>query len=507
MTISKPTVSKTTVQPNEVKDREILVVEPGLESDRPLPSSPPRGPNASFIISFLTSMILLVAVGAGWVYRGAWWPKVAPYIGLDRKAPVKPPKPPVPVVTVVVQKKDMDVFINGLGTVTAFKTVTMRSRVEGELVKVAFIEGQMVKEGELLAEIDRRPFDVQLQQAEGQLARDEATLTTAEFTLKRYQDLLLTKSIAAQNVDEQRSLVQQMNGAIQSDRASIANAKLQLDYCRIVSPISGRIGLRLVDQGNIVRANDPLGLAVITQLQPISLVFTIPQDDISRVQKASSDGHVLQVLAYDRDLKTKIATGKLLAIDNQVDATTGTVRIKAIFDNEDGLLFPNQFVNARLLVDRKSDATVVPTAAIQRGPANYFVYVVRDDETVELRTVTPGLSEGAETSVDSGLSPGEIVVTDGLDKLQDKAKVQTRSPDKDKKENKDKKEKTSSEGESKSNNDEKKPGTGDKTPGESDQKERAGPKSGRDNQNSGRTVKASQEPAKSGGQSDKKSSP
>jgi multidrug efflux system membrane fusion protein len=383
-------------------------------------------------------LFLLVAAGAAFYYRDLVWPWVTNLTsklthGPGSSAPPKPVGPRiVPVVTAVVKQKDMQVFINGLGTVTAFKTVTVRSRVEGELVKVAFTEGQMVNEGDLLAEIDRRPFDVQLQQAEGQLARDQATLKSAEFTLKRYQELILSKTITAQQMDEQRALVQQTVGAIQSDEAAVENAKLQLDYCHIISPITGRIGLRLVDQGNIVRANDPVGLAVITQLQPISLVFTIPQDDIVRVQKPQLNGQALTVDAYDRDFKTRLASGSLLAIDNQVDSMTGTVRLKAVFDNEDGVLFPNQFVNARLLVDTKRDAIVVPNAAVQRGPNNTFVYVVQADDTVELRTVKPGMVEGAETAIESGLTAGEIVVTEGIDKLQPKTQVTTREKEKEK---------------------------------------------------------------------------
>ena len=223
-----------------------------------------------------------------------------------------------------------------------------------------------------------------------------------------------------------------MAGAIQSDQAAVENAKLQLAYCHITAPISGRIGLRLVDQGNIVRANDPMGLAVITQLQPISLVFTIPQDDISRVQKPQNSGQPLSVDAYDRDFKIKLASGKLLAIDNQVDSTTGTVRLKAVFDNEDGMLFPNQFVNARLLVDTRRNAIVVPTSAVQRNSNSVFVYVVQEDDTVDLRTVKIGLAEGSETSIESGLAPGEIVVTEGIDKLQPKAMITTRENEKEK---------------------------------------------------------------------------
>ena len=382
--------------------------------------------------------MIFALAGSGWYYRAEWWPRVAPLMGLGEKVVTKPPARVVPVVTATVQLKDMEIYINGLGTVTAFKTVTVRSRVEGELVNVAFTEGQMVREGDLLAEIDKRPFTVQLQQAEGQLARDEATLKSAELTMKRYQELILSKSITPQQLDEQRALVQQTTGAIQSDLASVANAKLQLDYCHIVSPVTGRIGLRLVDQGNIVRANDPTGLAVITQLQPISLVFTIPQDDISRVQKANLNDHELTVTAYDRNLRIKLATGKLLAIDNQVDSTTGTVRLKAVFDNEDGLLFPNQFVNARLLVDIKKNAIVVPNASVQRGPTSTFVYVVQKDDTVDLRNIVTGLSEGAETAVESGLEPGEIVVTEGLDKLQKGTAITTAAKEKEKAKDKDK---------------------------------------------------------------------
>jgi multidrug efflux system membrane fusion protein len=296
-----------------------------------------------------TSLFGWLVVGglsvAGWYYQPQWLPQVKTWLGMDKPAATKPARV-VPVSTAVVKKRDMPLYLNGLGTVTAFKSVTIRSRVEGELIKVAFTEGQMVHEGDLLAEIDPRPFEVQLNQAEGQLARDQATVKTAKTTLSRYEGLASSKSIAAQQVDDQVSIVQQTMAMIQTDEATVANAQLQLTYCRITAPISGRIGLRLVDQGNIVRANDPTGLAVITQLQPIALVFTIPQDDIARVQKRTNATDNLVVDAFDRDFKVKLASGKLLAIDNQVDATTGTVRIKAQFANDDGMLFPNQFVNA-----------------------------------------------------------------------------------------------------------------------------------------------------------------
>ncbi len=440
--ISKPPIARPVSSAEALKDRPVFTPEPVERpiSDLPkpnlVPATEPAGTWWGAIRSLLFWLITIGLCTGGWFYREAWWPWFSKQIGIVESgaaaAAKKPPRPPVPVVTAIVQQKDMDVFINGLGTVTAFKTVTIRSRVEGELVKVAFTEGQVVEEGSLLAEIDRRPFDVQLQQAQGQLARDEATLKSADFTLKRYQELTLSKSITAQQVDEQRALVQQMAGAIQSDQAAVENAKLQLAYCHITAPISGRIGLRLVDQGNIVRANDPMGLAVITQLQPISLVFTIPQDDISRVQKPQNSGQPLSVDAYDRDFKIKLASGKLLAIDNQVDSTTGTVRLKAVFDNEDGMLFPNQFVNARLLVDTRRNAIVVPTSAVQRNSNSVFVYVVQEDDTVDLRTVKIGLAEGSETSIESGLAPGEIVVTEGIDKLQPKAMITTREKEKEK---------------------------------------------------------------------------
>ena len=383
------TTSKTPIKPIPVPEEVHNPFQPPIGENGAAGKLQPELAKSPFPFHYLGWMFFIALVGVGWYFAQTW----LPLIGLGQKVAVKPPARIIPVVTATVEKKDMEVFINGLGTVTAFKTVTIRSRVEGELVKVLFTEGQMVHEGDLLAEIDKRPFEVQLQQAEGMLARDEATLKSSDLALQRYKELMASKSIAQKQVDDQRSIVQQTTGAIQSDRATVANAKLQLVYCHIIAPISGRIGLRLVDQGNIVRANDPLGLAVITQLQPIALVFTIPQDDISRVMT--------------------------------VDSTTGTVRIKAIFDNEDGLLFPNQFVNARLLVDTKKDAIVVPTAAVQRGPSSTFVYVVQADETVDLRNVTAGLVEGSETSIDAGLQPGEIVVTEGLDKLQKGATIST----------------------------------------------------------------------------------
>ncbi len=394
----------------------------GPQALHPIPEMSSLPPNRAALWWLLVLAIAAVA----WHYRLLWWPWVMTLIPAGAAPPSKPTARVIPVTTATVRQRDMDLSLNGLGTATAFKTVTVRSRVEGELLKVHFTEGKLVGEGDVLAEIDSRAFEVQRDQAEGQLARNEATLKLAKLTLDRYQDLLKSNVVAQQQLDDQAALVQQTEGAIQADRAMLANARLQLSYCQIVAPISGRIGLRLVDQGNFVRANDAGGLAVITQLQPIAVVFTIPQDDIARVMKQTRDDRVLTVEAYDRDFKTKLASGTLAAIDNQVDPTTGTLRLKAVFANEDQLLFPNQFVNARLLVETKRGAIVVPSAAVQRGPASTFVWVVTADETVEIRNVVIGPTEGSETSIESGLTASEVIVTEGLDKLQPGTKVSLR---------------------------------------------------------------------------------
>ena len=328
----------------------------------------------------------------------------------------------VPVVSATARKGEMNIYLTGLGTVTAFNTVAVRSRVDGQITKVYFAEGQIVKKDDPLVEVDPRPFEAQLKEAQGQLARDQALKENAQRDLERYQSI--RSSVTQQQIDTQAALVKQYEGAVEVDQGQIESAKLQITYSHITAPLSGRIGLRLVDEGNIVHASDTTALAVITQLQPISVLFTLPEDQISQVFARPDHGQGLEIDAYNRDMTQVIATGSLLAIDNQVDPTTGTVRLKGEFQNEDAALFPNEFVNARLLVNTLRGVVIVPAAAVQRGPNDStFVYVVRPDNTVELHDVVVGPTEGDQTVIEKGVTPGEVVVTDGVDKLQQGTKV------------------------------------------------------------------------------------
>src|ERR1700676_4540467 len=345
--------------------------------------------------------------------------------GKQQKAQAAGPRS-VSVAIAQVQRQDVPVYLSGLGSVTAFNTANIKSRVDGQIMKVNFREGQNVKQGELLIEIDSRPFQVQLEQMQAQLFRDQAQLRDAQLNLERYTSLIPSGSIAQQQVDTQKALVDQLQGTVRTDQAQINNAKLQIIYCHITAPFTGRVGLRQVDPGNIVHASDTTPMLILTQLQPIAVIFTLPEDQLQTVSKHMK-GTALQVDAYSRDDQTKLATGKLQTIDNKIDPTTGTAKLKAVFNNTDNQLWPNKFVNANLLLETRKNSTVLPTAAILRGPQGTFVYTVKPDKTVEARTVAISLTQGNITTITSGLNPGDTVVTDGQDKLQTGSKVEVRN--------------------------------------------------------------------------------
>ena len=330
---------------------------------------------------------------------------------------------PQPVHVATATQGDMPVVLTALGTVTPLATVTVQTQLSGILQAVAFQEGQMVKKDDLLAQIDPRPYQISLENAQGTLARDQALLATARLDLKRYQTLLAQDSIASQQVDTQASLVQQYEGTVKSDQANIDTYKLDLIYARITAPVSGRVGLRQVDPGNYVTPSLTNGIVVITQLQPISVIFTVSEDDLPQIMKQVQTGAKLSVTAYDRSNTTPLESGVLETLDNQIDTTTGTLKLRAIFNNDHNLLFPNQFVNARLLVNTIHDAVIVPTSAVLNGSMGQFVYVVQPDNTVTVRPVKIGPVDGERTSIASGLQAGERVVIDGSDRLKEGAKI------------------------------------------------------------------------------------
>ena len=325
-----------------------------------------------------------------------------------------------------VVKKDMPVYLTGLGSVTAFNTANIKSRVDGQIMEVNFKEGQTVKKGDMLILIDPRPYQAALDQMQAQLFRDQAQLRDARLNLDRYTTLIPSGSIAQQQVDTQKALVDQLDGTVRTDQAQIETAKLNIVYCHITAPFEGRVGLRQVDPGNIIHAADTTPMLILTQLQPIAVIFTLPEDVLPSVSKHMKNS-ALEVDAFNRDDQTKLATGKLLTIDNEIDQTTGTAKLKAVFDNKDNQLWPNQFVNTNLLLETRKNSTVLPTAAILRGPQGTFVYLVKPDKTVEARPVTISLAQGNTTAVSAGLNPGDTVVTDGQDKLQTGSKIEPRN--------------------------------------------------------------------------------
>jgi len=338
------------------------------------------------------------------------------------------PNRPQPVSAAVAKTGDLNVVQTALGTVTALRTATVKTRADGLLQSVSFLEGDIVKEGAVLAKIDPAPYEVALEQAVGQLARDQATLANAKVDLDRYQKLLAQDSIASQQVDQQVALVKQLEGTVKLDQAQVDNAKLQLSWCTITAPVGGLVGLRQVDPGNMIHGSDANGLVVITQLDPISVIFTIPQDTLPRVIARMKAGDRPPVEAWDREQKTMLARGTLTATDSQIDVSTGTVRLRASFSNAQGKLFPNQFVNVKMVVDTLHNAVIVPTAAVQRATQGTIVYVVNDDNTASVRAVTLGATEGESTSIESGLKAGERVVTDGVDRIREGAKVEVVVP-------------------------------------------------------------------------------
>jgi multidrug efflux system membrane fusion protein len=378
--------------------------------------SPARGKRP---IGRIVLLVLAVVGLSGWLWSGLG--------GAQGKGKAGGPRP-VAVTTTKARLGDVPVTLTGIGTVTPLKSVTVRSRVDGQLLEVRFKEGQMVAAGDLLARIDPRPFEAQLAQYQGQLAKDSALLSNARLDLKRYQNLVKQDVLAAQTLDTQASLVRQYEGAVRADQGQVDTARLQIEYSRITAPIAGRVGLRQLDPGNMVRTSDQNGLLVITQVSPISVVFTLAEDNLPAVRERLAAGAKLAVAAYDRSMSRELAQGLLATTDNQIDTATGTVRLRAIFDNAQDRLFPNQFVNAVLTLAERKGVVLVPAVSVRRGPQGAFVYLVQDGKTVTARPVTTGLALGTDILVESGLSAGETVVVEGADRLRDGATIMVRDP-------------------------------------------------------------------------------
>ena len=389
-----------------------------LKEAAPVEPSQTTKPRSRRRVALISVLVLLVLGGVVWWSRQGSAPQQA---AGGRNAP------PMSIVPEAVGKGDIGINLNGLGTVTSLATVTVRTQISGYLLKVDFTEGQDVKKGDLLAQIDPRPYEATLAQVKGQLARDEALLKGAQVDLTRYQGLAAQNAVPHQTLDTQVALVAQDQGTVEADRGTVKSAEVNLQYCRILSPLDGRVGLRQVDQGNYVTPGDASGLVVITQLQPISVLFTLPEDNLQAISKRLQGGAVLPATAYDRSGANKIADGTLQTFDSQIDPTTGTIKLRAQFPNEARTLYPNQFVNVRLLLDTHKDVTTMSTAGIQRGVPGTFVYLINADSTVAVRPVKLGVTDGDRVEILSGLAPGDRVVIDGADKLRDGAKIVVRA--------------------------------------------------------------------------------
>jgi multidrug efflux system membrane fusion protein len=385
---------------------------PKLRRAPPAPSiDKRRGSRFRLGVGLLVLIALVVAA-----YEFVPWPRTG------RQAAGRP-TPPQPVGAATIGQGDVRVLVNALGTVTPIATVTVQTQINGQLLQVGFTEGQLVKKGDFLAQIDPRPYELLQAQYEGQLAHDQGLLAQAQVDLARYQKLAEQNSIARQQYEDQIYIVQQYQGTVKLDQAQIDQQKLNVLYCRIVSPVTGRVGLRLIDPGNYVQTSNNTGIAVVTQMQPITVIFPIPEDDLPQIVPQLNAGTTLEVAAYDRANVKLLSTGRVIALDSQIDTTTGTVKVRAQFDNPDYALFPNQFVNAQLLVRTLHDAVTVPTSAIQRGAPGTYVYVINADSTVAVRPIKLGPTDGPIAAVNSGLSLGERVVVDGGDRLRDGMRV------------------------------------------------------------------------------------
>lgn len=383
----------------------------------PMTGAPPPKPGSRWRFALTVILVLLVVAGIVWWTRHGTAPQQQGRGGFNRNGA------PMSVADEVIGKGDINVTLNGLGTVTSLATVTIRSQISGYLMKNDFKEGEEVKKGDLLAEIDSRPYEATLAQAKGQLARDEALLKGAQVDLERYQGLAAKNAVPHQTLDTQIALVAQDKGTVEADHAAVQSAQVNLNYTRIVSPVDGRVGLRQVDQGNYVTPGDANGIVVVTQLAPISVLFTVPEDNLQAIAKRLRAGAVLPVTALDRGAANKLADGTLSTFDSQIDQTTGTIKLRALFPNDQRTLYPNQFVNIRLQLDTHKDVTTMSTAGIQRGVPGTFVYLINSNNTVSVRKVELGVTDGDRVEVLSGLNPGDRVVIDGADKLRDGAKV------------------------------------------------------------------------------------